>query len=169
MKREIFTEKNEALNVTRLELNKLKGRVKEMDVNSLVKELTRQKYTEVDLRRQLNELRKQVEDVKVNSTLAVNELKQLANRSTQVTVSDIFKFYYMTQITGSVGAGTRRIKSCTVIVYLSEQDTFILPARDYPVIHVQCKLFLWEKRVHAFETPDLHCFLIYHHQGIDGN
>ena len=83
MKREIFTEKNEALNVTRLELNKLKGRVKEMDVNSLVKELTRQKDAEV------SGPTSAAEDVKVNSTLAVNELKQLANRSTQVTVSDI--------------------------------------------------------------------------------
>ena len=131
MKGGIFTEKNEALNVTRLELNKLKRRVKEMDVNSLVKELTRQKDAEVDLRRQLNELRKRVEDVKVNSTLAVNELKQLVNRSTQVTVSDIL-FYYMTQITGSVGAGTGRIKSCAVIVYPSGKDTFILPARGLP-------------------------------------
>lgn len=124
MKGEIFTDKNQALNVTRLELNKLKRRVEEMDVNSLVRELTRQ----------LNELRKRVGDVKVNSTLAVNELKkQLANRSTQVRVSDIL-FYYMT---GSVRAGTRRIKSCAVIVYPSGQDTTILPARNYPATHEQ--------------------------------
>ena len=104
MKGEIFTDKNEALNVTRLELNKLKKRVEEIDVNSLVKELTRQKDAASDLRRQLNELRKRVEDVKVNSTIAENELrKQLANRSTQVRVSDTL-FYYMT---GSVGAGIK--------------------------------------------------------------
>ena len=120
MKGEILTDKNEAWNVTRLELNK-----EEIDVNSLVKELTRQKDAASDLRRQLNELRKRIEDVKVNSTIAENELrKQLANRSTQVRVSDIL-FYYMT---GSVGAGIRRIKSRAVIVYPSGQDTSISPA-----------------------------------------
>ena len=109
MKGQIFTDKNEALNVTRLELNKLKRRVEEMNVNSLVKELARQKDVEAGIRGQLNELRKRVEDVKVNYALAVNELrKQLANRSTQVRVSDIL-FYYMT---GSVGAVLlRKLKS----------------------------------------------------------
>ena len=123
MKGEIFTDKNEALNVTRLELNKLKRTVEEMDVGSLVKELTRQKDAASDLRRQLNKLRKRVENVKVNSTIAENELrKQLANQSTQVRVSDIL-FYYMT-----VGAGIRRTKSRAVIVYPSGQDTSISPA-----------------------------------------
>ena len=120
------------------------------------KELARQKDAEDNLRRQLNELKKRVEDVKVNSTLAVNELKQLANRRTQVRVSDIL-FYYMT---GSVGAGNRRIKPCVVIVFPSGQDTSILPARDYQVtrllqieskVHEQCKPFLRAKRVHAFK------------------
>ena len=89
MKGQIFTDKNEALNVTRLTLNKLERRAEEMDVNSLVKELARQKDAEAGLRRQVNELRERDEDVKVNYTLAVNELKQFANWSTQVRVSDI--------------------------------------------------------------------------------
>ena len=155
MKGEIFTDKTEALNVTRLELNKLKKRVEEIDVNSLVKELTRQKDAASDLRRQLNELRERMNDMKVNSTIAVYELKQLVNRSMQARVSDIL-FYY---ITGSVGAGTRKIKSCAVIVCPTGQDIFILPVQYYPVTHQQCKLFLWAKRVYAFQTPGLQSFL----------
>ena len=97
-----------------------------MRFNTMPAITTRFGRIESALRRQLNVLRKRMNDVKVNSAVAVNELKQLVNRSTRARVSDIL-FYYITQ--GSVGAGTRRIKSCAVIVCPTGRDTFILPAR----------------------------------------